>query len=234
MSATASTRFGWRAGSVLRLVFADGTEASVRVVAVLPDADLPSPVLLRRETVRAHDPSALTTAAYVTGAELSTVDAALAATPGARAVTAAVYRGRRRGPAGLAVRAHRGRPVGRLHGHRGGQHGGDGDRRPPAGLRRPAADRGDPGARSCGRSSARPALGVALGATVGFAVALPALLGIRAALQEITGGPVALVLPWAHTAAVILACLVFALTAAVTAGRRAVPGDASDQVQWAM
>jgi putative ABC transport system permease protein len=233
VSATGSAGFGWRVGSVLRLVFADGAERSVRVVAVLPDADLPSPVLLRRATVRVHDPSALTPHARVTGSDVSTVDAALAGAPGARAIAASEYRDDDEdrlvwlfalivvvvsvGYTGIAVANTVAMATV--------------DRRPDlALLRLTGATRAQVMRAVVGET----ALGVALGATVGFAVALPALLGIRVALQEMTGGPVALVLPWAHTAAAVFACTVFALTAAVTAGRRAVQGNASDQVQWAM
>ena len=60
---------------------------------------------------------------------------------------------------------------------------------------------------------------VLVGVALGVAVALPALFGIRSALAESVGGPVALVLPWPVLGAVVAVCAGLALTAGVTATR---------------
>jgi putative ABC transport system permease protein len=232
VSEAAAAQYGWSTGAVLRLTFADGSATSVRVSAILPDADLPSPVLLPRATVRAHDPSALTPVAYVAGADLSTVDAVVARSAGgaARAMEAASYVDDEEdrlvwllalimvvlavGYTGIAI-------VNTVV-------LASGDRRPDvAVLRLTGLTRGQVRRAVVGET----VLAVGLGTAVGFAVALPALLGIRAALQEISDGPVALLLAWPQTLAVVAACLAFAVTAAVAATRPALAGPAAATVR---
>ena len=227
MSAAAAASHGWSTSAVLALTFADGTPASVRIAAILPDADLPSPVVLPRATVRAHDPSALTPVAYVTGAEPSTVDAAVAgpATGAARVMAPASYGEDDEdrlvwllalimvvlavGYTGIAV-------VNTVVLAAG-------DRRPDVAVLRLTGLTGGQVLRAV---IGETVLGVALGTAVGFAVALPALVGIRAALQEVSGGAVALLLAWPQTVGVVAACLAFAVIAAVAATRPALAGPA--------
>jgi putative ABC transport system permease protein len=230
VSEAASAEYGWSTGAVLRLTFADGTPASVRVAAILPDADLPSPVVLPRAMVRTHDPSALTPVAYVVGADLSTVDAAVAGSAtGAKAVAPASYGEDEEdrlvwllalimvvlavGYTGIAVANTVVLAAG--------------DRRPDVAVLRLTGLTGGQVLRAL---IGETVLGVGLGTAVGFAVALPALVGIRAALQEVSGGSVALLLAWPQTVGVVAACLAFAVFAAVAATRPALHGPAQRTV----
>jgi putative ABC transport system permease protein len=63
--------------------------------------------------------------------------------------------------------------------------------------------------------AAESALVVVLGTALGLSVALPALLGMRAGLEEEMGTAVALVLPWPLILGVVGACLLLAAGAAV-------------------
>jgi putative ABC transport system permease protein len=235
VSSAAAARYGWSTAETLPLTFADGTATSVRVAAILPDADLPSPVLLPRAMVRAHDPSALTPVAYVVGADLSTVDAAVAgsATGTVRVMAPASYGEDEEdrlvwllalimvvlavGYTGIAVANTVVLAAG--------------DRRPDVAVLRLTGLTGGQVLRAVIGESV---LGVTLGTAVGFVVAVPALLGIRAALQEISGGSVALLLAWPQTVGVVAACLAFAVIAAVAATRPALRGPAGGQVHWTM
>jgi putative ABC transport system permease protein len=60
----AADRYGVTTGQSLRVVFADGESAALRVVAVVPDGSIPA-ALLPRAKLRAHDPAALTSAILV-------------------------------------------------------------------------------------------------------------------------------------------------------------------------
>ncbi|GAB2587365.1 ABC transporter permease [Streptomyces capparidis] len=66
VTAAVAAAHGWREGRVATLTFDDGRTRALRVAAVLPDS-VPYQVVLPRELVRAHDPSALADVAYRTG-----------------------------------------------------------------------------------------------------------------------------------------------------------------------
>ncbi|PPK71266.1 ABC transporter permease [Actinokineospora auranticolor] len=63
-SPTAS-RMAWHPGSTADITFADGSTTKLRVVAVFSKTSAAASALVTRETVRTHDPSALTSAIYV-------------------------------------------------------------------------------------------------------------------------------------------------------------------------
>ncbi|WP_208802970.1 ABC transporter permease [Microbispora triticiradicis] len=65
-----------------------------------------------------------------------------------------------------------------------------------------------------GATAAEAVLVTGIGTTLGFAVAVPALLGMRAGLSQKAGAAVPLVIPWPAVAAVVTACLVLAAGAA--------------------
>ncbi|SDI18077.1 putative ABC transport system permease protein [Sinosporangium album] len=67
---------------------------------------------------------------------------------------------------------------------------------------------------------------VALGTLLGLAVAIPALLGMRAGMAQVLSTTVELVLPVPLIAAVITACLLLAAGSAVLTARSAVRMDA--------
>ncbi|KAA9377210.1 ABC transporter permease [Microbispora cellulosiformans] len=63
-------------------------------------------------------------------------------------------------------------------------------------------------------TAAEAVLVTGIGTTLGFAVAVPALLGMRAGLSQKAGAAVPLVIPWPAVAGVVIACLVLAAGAA--------------------
>lgn len=197
----------------LAVRFADGTTAGLPVSGVRED--LPAPVVLPRDLVRAHDPAALTPAVLLDGP----------ATPaaGLRVLSArdyvrleideedqiiqiflAVLIGLAAGYTGLAVantllmataaRREEFRAL-RLAG------GGTADV-----LR---------------VTSAEALLAVAVGTILGAAVAVVALLGLRRAVEQEIGQAVELVLPWGQPLLVTLACTVLAVLAAGAPAARA-------------
>jgi len=58
-------QYGWTVGQSVPMVFADGETVPVRVDAVVDSGPPPADVLLPRDLVRAHDPSALASAVYL-------------------------------------------------------------------------------------------------------------------------------------------------------------------------
>ncbi|MDO3700924.1 ABC transporter permease [Micromonospora sp. C28SCA-DRY-2] len=191
------------------VVFADGERVPLRVVAVVTDDSLPGDLLLPRAAVRAHDPSALTSAVYLTapvdppaGARL--VDVATWAAEADQAEDRLVWLATllliavTAGYGGIAVAntllaAAAGRAADlrlvRLAGATRRQV-----------LRLVAAE---------------SALVVVLGALLGGAVAFAGLVSIRAGLAEQVGAPVDLVVPWSVVGGVVGLCLLLALAASV-------------------
>ncbi|MEV4456276.1 ABC transporter permease [Microbispora sp. NPDC049633] len=203
----AAREHGWRAGDRVPITFEDGRTVHLRVAAVLAEA--PAEVLVSRDTVRAHDPSALTPEAYVSGPPGR-------AFPGLGAKTVSVAEraageqaeedrlvwlftlllvGVSAGYAGLAIvntqvmaASARVRDV--------------------VVLRLTGATR----RQAIAATAAEAALVTGTGTVLGFAVAFPALLGMRAGLAEMAGGEVPLVVPWPAVAAIVALCLILATT----------------------
>ncbi|MGW0861004.1 FtsX-like permease family protein [Streptomyces sp. NPDC002611] len=86
VTAAVAAAHGWREGRTAVLTFEDGRVGRLRVTAVVDDA-MPYQVLLPRELVRAHDPSALADVAYRTGPAPTPLPAGL----GAEEVSVAAY-----------------------------------------------------------------------------------------------------------------------------------------------
>jgi putative ABC transport system permease protein len=214
VAASVAEAHGWRAGGAASLILPDGVRETMTVTSVRPDGDLPSPVVLPRAVVRDHDPSALTPFVFSAGVPLSTVD-----TPGAAVVDPLVFSsddeedrlvwlfalvmvGMSAGYTGIAVANTIVMATG--------------DRRHDFAVLRLAGAT----ARQIVRTvAAETGLVVLVGVALGVAVALPALFGIRSALAESVGGPVALVLPWPVLGVVVAVCAGLALTAGVAATR---------------
>ncbi|MEN3539097.1 ABC transporter permease [Microbispora sp. ZYX-F-249] len=198
---------GWRTGDRVPITFEDGRTVRLRVAAVLAEA--PAEVLVSRDTLRAHDPSALTSEAYVSGPPGR-------AFPGLGAKTVSVADrvageqaeedrlvwlftlllvGVSAGYAGLAiVNAQVMAASARV--------------RDVVVLRLTGATR----RQAIAATAAEAALVTGTGTVLGFAVAVPALLGMRAGLAEMAGGAVPLVVPWPTVAAIVALCLVLATT----------------------
>ena len=90
VEASAADDLGWRAGDDVAVAFMDGHSAQLRVATVLADELVPADVLVLRDTVRAHDPSALSGPIYVDGQTPEQVNAGLVGL-GARAVPSEEY-----------------------------------------------------------------------------------------------------------------------------------------------
>ncbi|WP_220504632.1 ABC transporter permease [Microbispora sp. H13382] len=198
---------GWRAGDRVPITFEDGRTVRLRVTAVVAEA--PAEVLVSRDTLRAHDPSALTPGAYVSGPPER-------AFPGLGAKTVSVADraageqaeedrlvwlftlllvGVSAGYAGLAiVNAQVMAASARV--------------RDVVVLRLTGATR----RQAIAATAAEAALVTGTGTVLGFAVAVPALLGMRAGLAEMAGGAVPLVVPWPAAGAIVALCLVLAIT----------------------
>ncbi|MFI7487957.1 FtsX-like permease family protein [Micromonospora echinaurantiaca] len=196
------------------VVFADGERVPLRVVAVVTDDSLPGDLLLPRAAVRAHDPSALTSAVYLTApvdppAGARVVDVATWAAAADQAEDRLVWSATllliavTAGYGGIAV-------VNTLLAAAAGRAA---DLRL---IRLAGATR-----RQVLRLvAAESALVVALGALLGGAVAFAGLVSIRAGLAEQAGAPVDLVVPWPVVGGVVGLCLLLALAASVVSAWR--------------
>ncbi|MEU8184793.1 ABC transporter permease [Micromonospora sp. NPDC049047] len=191
------------------VVFADGEQVSLRVVAVVSDDSLPGDLLLPRAVVRTHDPSALTSTVYVrdridppVGARV--VDVATWAAEADAAEDRLVWLftllliGVSSGYGAIAVAntlllAAKGRAADlRL-------------------IRLAGATR----RQVIWLVTAESALVVLIGALLGGGVAFVGLLSIRAGLAEQVGAPVDLVVPWSVITGAVGLCLLLAVLASM-------------------
>lgn len=234
LSQAAATRLGLTSGGTLPLTFADGTTTPVHIATVLPDNVIPADVLVDRTTLRAHDPGALISAVLLpTHAPTHAPDPApndapahLPATPGpgAHVVSVATW--------AAEQDAHDDRVewvlVLLLMGVSAGYGAlalvntllmAAGDRAPDFRLLRRAGAT----PRQIGQAAAGEAvLVVVIGALLAGAIAVPALLGIRAGLSEQMGAHVPLVVPWATIVGILVGTLILAVAAAALPARRSV------------
>ncbi|MET7394440.1 ABC transporter permease [Dactylosporangium sp. NPDC005572] len=208
---------GRRVGETFPVVFADGTQVTLRVTAVEPDGSLPVEFLVARDTVRRHDPSALTPAIQL--AERVEVPAGT----GARVVDVATW--------AAEADAEEDRLVWVFTLLLIGVSAGYGAIAVANTLLMAAAGRapdlrvlrltGATRRQVTGFVLAESSLVVLIGAVLGGAVAFGALLSIRSGLSEQVGAPVALVVPWTVVAGVVGLCLLLAMLAGVATSRRA-------------
>jgi len=219
VAAGAAAAAHWRAGGTASLILADGEVVTLRVAAVVAEGSLPVRVVLPRPVVRTHDPSALTATAYVRGATPAEVSPALAGL-GAEA----------QDPLAFAAADDEDRLVWLFVLVMIGMSVGytsiavantlvmaTGDRRRDF---RALALSGATRRQILRMVGVETAVVVAIGTAIGALVALPALLGVRAALASQTEAAVSLVIPWPELAGVVGLCAVLALSAALlTTGR---------------
>ncbi|MEV4299682.1 ABC transporter permease [Microbispora rosea] len=206
----------WRKGDVVPLTFEDGSTVRLRIAAIPSGA--PAEVLVSRDTVRAHDPSALTPEAYVSRP-------AGMVFPGARTVSVADRAAGDQAEEDRLVWLFTLLLVGVSAGYSGlaivntQVMAASARAREFAVLRLSSATRRQVTA----AAATEAALVTGIGAVLGLAVAVPALLGMRAGLAQKSGAAVPLVVPWPTVAAVVAACLVLAAGAsAVFAGKPSV------------
>ncbi|MEU6426442.1 ABC transporter permease [Microbispora sp. NPDC046973] len=194
---------GWRRGDVVPLTFEDGTTVRLRITAVLSGA--PAEVLVARDTVRAHDPSALTPEAYVSRP-------AGMVFPGAKTVSVADRAAGDQAEEDRLVWLFTLLLVGVSAGYSGlaivntQVMAASARAREFAVLRLSGATRRQVTA----AAAAEAALVTGIGTVLGLAVAVPALLGMRAGLAQKSGAAVPLVVPWPTVGAVVAVCLVLA------------------------
>lgn len=194
---------GWRTGDVVPLTFEDGSTVRLRIAAVPSGA--PAEVLVSRDTVRAHDPSALTPEAYVSRP-------AGMVFPGARTVSVADRAAGDQAEEDRLVWLFTLLLVGVSAGYSGlaivntQVMAASARAREFAVLRLSGATRRQVTA----AAAVEAALVTGIGAVLGLTVAVPALLGMRAGLAQKSGAAVPLVVPWPTVAAVVAACLVLA------------------------
>ncbi|MER6946040.1 FtsX-like permease family protein [Nonomuraea sp. NPDC000554] len=206
---------GWRAGQAVRLTFEDGRTVPVTVAAVVDEAL--SSVLLSRDLVRTHDPSALAAEAFVTGRAPSALPAGL----GARVVGMDAYAAQTDDEEDRLVWLFTVLLVIVSAGYTGVAIAGTlamsaaGRTRDLVVLRLAGAT-----ARQVLRAVvAESVLVVALGTVLGLLVALPTLLGMRSGLATVMSTRVALVVPVPLVLGVVGACLLLAAGAAVLTAR---------------
>jgi putative ABC transport system permease protein len=217
---------GWRPGAAVPLTFADGATESLPLVAVLADGTAPADVLLARDTVRRHDPSALTSRVYASGAGAADLERALDGL-GAEVLDVAAYARTADAEEDRLVRIFVLALIGLACGYTAIAVANTllvataGRRRDLAVLRMAGATRRQALAVVAGES----ALVVALGAALGLAVGAAALVGVRAGLSELVGTRVPLVLDWPAVAAVAGICLALALAASLVPAAVALRGN---------
>jgi putative ABC transport system permease protein len=196
---------------VYAVVFADGATVPLRVVAVVADGSIPGDVMLSRAAVRAHDPSALTSAVFIR----DRVEAP--AGSGARVVDVGTWAKEQDAAEDRLVWMFTVLLIGVSAGY--------GAIAVANTLLMAAAGRGVDlrAVRLAGATrrqvlrlvTAESALVVLIGAVLGIGVALAALVSIRAGLSEQVGAPVELVVPWSVVSGVVALCLLLAVVASV-------------------
>jgi putative ABC transport system permease protein len=214
---------GWRPGSAVPLTFADGRDATFTVAAVLADRSAPADLLLDRDTVRGHDPSALTSRVYVAGAAADELAPALVGL-GARTLDPVTYAREADTEEGRLVHIFVLALLGLACGYTAIAVGNTllmataGRLRDLAVLRLAGATRRQVLATIAGEAT----LVVSIGALLGLAVAGVALFGVRAGLTDIVDGPVDVVFDWPVVGAVCAVCLALALAASTVPAALAV------------
>ncbi|WP_399886805.1 FtsX-like permease family protein [Streptomyces sp. BBFR51] len=210
---------GWREGGSAEVTFDDGRTRRLRVAAVIEDQALPYQVLLPRDLVRAHDPSALADVVYRTGPAPARLPDGL----GAEEVTVARYAAAddaeddrlvrlftlilvavSAGYTAIAVAATLlAATAGRVRDLRVLRLSGATPRQILLAL------------------AAETCCVVALGAVLGLAVAAPALFGTVHGMRRSLGLPVELRVAWPWLAGTVVACLFLAAAATVLPARSA-------------
>ncbi|MBC9727075.1 ABC transporter permease [Streptomyces sp. TRM68367] len=210
---------GWTSGRTVPVTFEDGRTVQVKVVAEITDDSSTASVLLTREAVRAHSPSALTPVVYVSGKQRPDLPASL----GAESMSTSEYASRTDAEDDRLVQIFLVILIGMSLGYTclaiaNTLMMATADRAEDFGvLRLSGATR-----RQVLRIvAAESALSVGIGTGLGLSIALIALLGMRSGLSSQLGTEVHLNLPWSTMLVTIGLCLALALASSVLPARMA-------------
>ncbi|MEU3732053.1 ABC transporter permease [Streptomyces sp. NPDC033538] len=219
VTAAVAAAHGWREGRTAEVTFEDGRTSHLRVGAVVDDSAVPYQLLLPRDLVRAHDPSALADVAYRTGP----APARLPGTLGAEEVSVEAYAASDDAEEERLVRIFTLILVAMSAGYTAIAVASTlltattGRVRDLRVLRLTGAT-----SRQILRAlAAETCCVVALGAALGLAVAAPALLGTVHGLREEAGLPVEPQVAWPWLAGTVAACLLLGSAATVLPARAA-------------
>ncbi|MDJ1133916.1 ABC transporter permease [Streptomyces iconiensis] len=221
VSRAVASAHGWRAGARATLTFEDGRTVRLRVsaVAAVLDTEGPYQLLLPRGLVSAHDPSALADVAYRTSGEPVRADTRL----GLREVSLEDYAALADEEEDRLIRLFTLLLVAMTAGYTAVA--------VASTLLAATADRArDFRVLRLSGATPRQVLAavagetvcvVALGATLGLAAVVPALLGMVHGLRDGLGVPVELTVAWPWVGGAVGGCLVLGLLAAVLPARAA-------------
>ncbi|MER7766491.1 ABC transporter permease [Kitasatospora sp. NPDC096140] len=215
VKASTARWLGWSTGRSAPVTFEDGRTVDLTVVAEITDDSTIASVLLTTGTVRAHDPSALTSVVYTADATPSPALDAVLAPLGAQSLSTAEYGARPDSADDALVRIFLVILIGMSLGYTclaiantllmaTAERAAD-----FAVLRLSGATR----RQVLGVVAAESAPAVGIGTALGLAVALVTLLGLRSGLAAQLGTRVALDLPWSTVALTVGVCLAIALAA---------------------
>ncbi|HEY0640877.1 MAG TPA: FtsX-like permease family protein [Pseudonocardiaceae bacterium] len=229
VSATLAAERGWRTGTVVPLIWADGRPGRATIGAVLVDA--PAPVILSLANARAHDPGALVTAVYADGRTPEDL-AATVADQGAAATTGVAYQNAEAAEEERLVRLFSVVMLGLVLGFTALAIANTlvmstaERRRDFAVLRLSGA-----GVSQVLRVVAVEAvLLVLIGTVIGAVAAVPGLLGTAAGLADDFGVDVSITVPWRTVLGVVAGCLAISLVASLAPALAAMRGSAVDHV----
>ncbi|MFJ8740394.1 FtsX-like permease family protein [Embleya sp. NPDC127516] len=230
VAVTASTlaALGQPPSQEAEFTFADGRTRVLRIVAVLDDRADSHGVLLARDTLRAHDPDALTEVVHRTGGPAIVPGDPAATALGVREIGVAAYARRADAEEDRLIDVFTLLLVATTAGYTALAVG---NTLLMAGACRVADFRvlrlsGATRRQVLWTVAGETTFVVVLGVLLGGLVAVPSLLGIRAGLAGALGTPVRLVVPWAPVTCAIVTCLAIALAASVLPARRAMRGVA--------
>jgi putative ABC transport system permease protein len=206
-------------GQSTPLTFEDGKTVNLKVVAVITDNSAATQALLPRQTVREHDPSALTSAVYLVGSVPSQIQAGL----GAQVMDKATYAAAVDAEEDRLVRIFIVMLIGMSLGYTALAIANT--------LMMATADRkrdfavlrlsGATNRQVLKMVASESVLVVGIGTLMGMAVAVVALFGIKTGLSQQLGTTVSMTMPWGVIFSVVTVCLLLALAASVLPARLA-------------
>ncbi|MBP2334779.1 putative ABC transport system permease protein [Saccharothrix coeruleofusca] len=219
LNESTAKRLNVQTGQSTPLTFEDGKTVDLKVVAVITDNSAATQALLPRQTVREHDPSALTSAVYIVGSAPSQIGAEL----GAEVMDMATYAAAVDAEEDRLVRIFIIMLIGMSLGYTALAIANT--------LMMATADRkrdfavlrltGATNRQVLKTVAAESVLVVGIGTLLGLTVAVIALFGIKTGLSQQLGTTVSMTMPWGVIFSVVTICLLLALIASVLPARLA-------------